>query len=174
MDEYGLRARSMSVPACKRRVAVLVEGEETRDVFALIETVEAKRAQVPFDLHDRKDDALYVLEGFLNVWVAGRWVDVPAGTAVFLPRGEEHAFVVATETARMLLGIPASCRVHATSGGAARPGGDGGGGGAHRALLVWPPQEPEDGTQEAGAMKGVRIEKAERKEGREWQHCCRT
>ena len=105
MDEYGLRALSMSVPACKRRVAVLVEGEETRDVFALIETVEAKRAQGPFDLHDRKDDALYVLEGFLNVWVAGRWVDGPAGTAVFLPRGEEHAFVVATETARMLIFI---------------------------------------------------------------------
>ena len=143
MDEYGLRALSMSVPACKRRVAVLVEGEETRDVFALIETVEAKRAQLPFDLHDRKDDALYVLEGFLNVWVAGRWVDVPVGTAVFLPRGEEHAFVVATETARMLLGIPASRRVHATSGGAARPGGDGGGGGAHRALLVCPHRNPK-------------------------------
>src|ERR687897_3847532 len=100
MDEYGLRALSMSVPACKPRVAVLVEGEETRDVLALIETVEAKRAQLPFHLHNRKDETLNVLEGFLNVWVADRWVEVPAGTGVFLPCGVEHAFVVATETAR--------------------------------------------------------------------------
>ena len=55
MDEYGLRALSMSVPACKRRVAVLVEGEETRDVFALIETVEAKDVQLPRRLHNRED-----------------------------------------------------------------------------------------------------------------------
>jgi quercetin dioxygenase-like cupin family protein len=105
VDEYGLRALSMSVPACKRRVAVLVEGEETRGVFALIETVEAKGAQLPCHLHNREEETLYVLEGFLNVWVAGRWVDVPTDTAVFLPRGVEHAFVVATETARMLIFI---------------------------------------------------------------------
>jgi quercetin dioxygenase-like cupin family protein len=105
MDEYGLRARSMSVPVRKPHVAVLVAGEETEGAFALIETVEAKDAQLPRRLHNREDQALYVLEGFLNVWVAGRWVDVPAGTAVFLPRGVEHAFVVATETARMLIFI---------------------------------------------------------------------
>jgi quercetin dioxygenase-like cupin family protein len=85
MDEYGLRALSMSVLVRKPRVAVLVEGEETRGVFALIETVEAKGAQLPCHLHNRKDDTLYVLEGFLNFWVAGRWVDVFAGLRPRLP-----------------------------------------------------------------------------------------
>jgi hypothetical protein len=55
MDEYGLRARSMSVPVRKPHVAVLVAGEETEGAFALIETVEAKDAQLPRRLHNRED-----------------------------------------------------------------------------------------------------------------------
>ena len=43
-----------------------------------------------------------MIEGCLSVWVSGEWVEVPAGTAVFLPRGAEHTFVAATEKARVL------------------------------------------------------------------------
>lgn len=101
MDEYGLKARP-SPPAREARVAVLVAGAETGDRFALIETVEEPGAEPPRHIHHREDEALYVLEGTLYVWIAGRWVEVPAGAAVFLPRGIEHTFVVATERARVL------------------------------------------------------------------------
>ena len=104
MDEYGLKT-GPSPPvreAHETRVAVLVAGEETGDRFALIETVEEPGAEAPRHIHHREDEALYVLEGSLDVWIASRWVEVPAGAAVFLPRGVEHTFVVATEGARVL------------------------------------------------------------------------
>jgi len=102
VDECGLMVCSMLV--CEPRVTILVKDEVTRGISALIETVEVKDAQSPF-LHNQEDETLYVLESSLNVWVAGNWLDVPAGTAVFLPHGVEHAFIVATETARMLIFI---------------------------------------------------------------------
>jgi quercetin dioxygenase-like cupin family protein len=104
VDEYGLKT-GPSPPvreAHETRVAVLVAGEETGDRFALIETVEEPGAEAPRHIHHREDEALYVLEGSLDVWIASRWVEVPAGAAVFLPRGVEHTFVVATERARVL------------------------------------------------------------------------
>lgn len=97
MDEYDLKTRP-SPPAPE----VLVAGEETGDRFALIETVEEPGTEPPRHLHHREDETLYVIEGSLSVWVAGRWVEAPVGTAVFLPRGLEHAFVAATERARVL------------------------------------------------------------------------
>ena len=102
MEERGLMACSMLVR--EPRVAILLKDEVPRVTSALIETVEVKDAQSPF-LHNQEDETLYVLESSLNVWVAGNWLDVSAGTAVFLPHGVEHALIVATETARMLIFI---------------------------------------------------------------------
>jgi quercetin dioxygenase-like cupin family protein len=100
VDEYGLKT-GPSPPAREARAAVLVAGAETGDRFALIETVEEPGAEPPRHIHHREDEALYVLEGSLDVWIASRWVEVPAGAVVFLPRGVEHTFV-ATERARVL------------------------------------------------------------------------
>ena len=101
MDELGLKARSSS-PACEARIAVLVAGEETAGRCGLVETVEERGAKPPRHLHHWEDETLYVIEGSLSVWVASEWVEAPAGTAVFLPRGVEHAFFAATEKARVL------------------------------------------------------------------------
>ena len=101
MDDLGLKARSSS-PAHEARIAVLIAGEETAGRCGLVETVEERGAQTPRHLHRWEDETLYVIEGFLRVWVASEWVEAPAGTAVFLPRGVEHAFVAATEKARVL------------------------------------------------------------------------
>lgn len=99
---------TQDAPAREPRVSVLVAGEETGGAFALVDAVETKGAWLPCHLHNREDEALYVLEGSLKVWVAGGWVDAPSGWAVFLPRGVEHAHVVATEAARVfVLFVPA-------------------------------------------------------------------
>ena len=92
----------MPVPTHGQRVSILVAGEETGGRFALVETVEERGSEAPRHLHHWEDEALYVLEGSLSVWVAGRWVEAPAGAAVFLARGVEHALSAATEGARVL------------------------------------------------------------------------
>lgn len=101
MDEPGLKAPSSS-PAREAPIAVLVAGEETQGRCGMVETVEELGAELPRHLHHREDETLYVIEGSLSVWVAGGWVEAPAGTAVSLPRGVEHALLAATERARVL------------------------------------------------------------------------
>lgn len=103
MDELSLRVGSVSVPEHEPRGATLVGGEETGGRFALVETVEKRGAELPRHLHHWEDETLYVLEGSLAVWVAGGWVEVPAGAAVFLARGVEHALCVSTQRARVLV-----------------------------------------------------------------------
>ena len=83
-------------------VAVLLWGEETADRSSLVETVEERGAHPPRHLHHREDETLYVIEGSLSVWIAGEWIEAPAGTALFLPRGVEHALLAETERARVL------------------------------------------------------------------------
>ena len=101
MDEPGLKARS-SYAGRESGIAVLVGGEETAGRCGLVETVEERGAHPPRHLHHREDETLYVIEGSLRVWAAGEWVEAPAGTALFLPRGVEHALLAETEKARVL------------------------------------------------------------------------
>jgi quercetin dioxygenase-like cupin family protein len=101
VDEPGLKVRSSSA-ARESGIAVLVWGEDTAGRCGLVETVEEWGAHPPRHLHLREDETLYVIEGSLSVWVAGEWVEAPAGTALFLPRGAEHALLAETEKARVL------------------------------------------------------------------------
>jgi len=101
VDEPGLKAPPSS-PVHEARITVLVAGEETAGRCGLVQTVEERGGFAPRHLHHLEDETLYVLEGSLSVWVSGEWVEVSAGTAMFLPRGDEHAFVAATEKARVL------------------------------------------------------------------------
>lgn len=81
---------------------MLVGGEETGGRFAIVETIAVRGAEPPHHLHRREDETPYVLEGALRVCIAGAWADVPAGAAVCLPRGVEHAVTVVTGRARVL------------------------------------------------------------------------
>ena len=108
MGEYGVRVGPVSVPGQEPRATVVVGGGETGGRFALVETSEERGAEPPRHLHHMEGETLCVLDGSLDVWVAGEWIEVPAGAAVFLPRGVEHAFAVASERARVLsLFVPA-------------------------------------------------------------------
>jgi quercetin dioxygenase-like cupin family protein len=102
VDERCLKEGLMPAPTHAQRVSILVAGEETGGRFALVEMVEERGAEPPRHLHHWEDETLYVLEGSLSVWVAGRWVEAPVGAAVFLERGVEHALAVAAEGARVL------------------------------------------------------------------------
>lgn len=102
MVELGLKTRSPSVPVGKARISVLLAGGETAGRYGLVETIEEPGAESPRHLHHREDETLYVIEGSLSVWVADGWVEVPAGAALFLRRGVEHALVAETVKARVL------------------------------------------------------------------------
>jgi quercetin dioxygenase-like cupin family protein len=102
MEEPGLNVDSASAGRGSN-VAVLVWGEDTAGRCGLVEAVEEQGTHPPRHLHHREDETLYVIEGFLSVWVTGEWIEAPAGTALFVPRGVEHALLAETEKARVLL-----------------------------------------------------------------------
>jgi quercetin dioxygenase-like cupin family protein len=89
-------------PAERPRTAVLLGGAETGGRLAIVELILARGATAPRHRHDREDEALYVLAGELAVCIGEEWRGVPAGAAIFLPRGVEHGVAVVGARARAL------------------------------------------------------------------------
>jgi len=75
---------------------------ETGGAFILMEDRMEGGKVTPFHLHPNEDEAIYVLEGELLVDVEGEQRRVGQGGFFFVPRGVAHAFMVTSETARVL------------------------------------------------------------------------
>ena len=75
---------------------------ETAGAFLLFEDFMSRGKTTPLHTHAEVDETLYVLEGEILVHVDGEEKQVGSGgVAVFL-RGVPHAFLVTSETARIL------------------------------------------------------------------------
>ena len=75
---------------------------ETGGAFALFEDREVLGKPTPLHLHPGDDEVLYVLEGEILVHVDGEEHRVGEGGVFVAPRGVPHAFLVTSETARLL------------------------------------------------------------------------
>ncbi len=76
--------------------------EETDGAFLLFEDFMAQGKTTPLHVHANEDETLYVLEGEILVHIDGTDHRVgPRGVAV-APRGVPHAFLVTSQTARVL------------------------------------------------------------------------
>lgn len=75
---------------------------ETDGAFLLFEDVMSQGKTTPLHVHVNEDETLYVLQGEILVHIDGENHPVgPHGVAV-APRGVPHAFLVTSETARVL------------------------------------------------------------------------
>ncbi len=75
---------------------------ETGGAFLLIEDRMERNKMTPMHVHPEQDEAIYVLEGELLVDVDGEQHAVRRGGLFYAPRGVPHAFMVTSETARVL------------------------------------------------------------------------
>lgn len=88
-------------------VRPLLGAAETRGRFALWEGVFPRGAAPPLHSHPQ-DETFYILEGEVTVWAGERERSCRAGNVVFAPANTPHAFLVESDTARMLfLSTPA-------------------------------------------------------------------
>jgi quercetin dioxygenase-like cupin family protein len=96
--------------------------DETGGAFLLFEDSMSQGKTTPLHIHANEDEALYVLDGEILVHIDGTDYPVgPRGLAV-APRGVPHAFLVKSETARVLtLQTPGSAE--AFYRGASEPAG---------------------------------------------------
>ena len=76
--------------------------EETGGALLLFEDLMAQGKTTPLHVHANEDEVLYVLDGEILVHIDG--TDHPVGRhgVAFAPRGVPHAFVVTSQTARVL------------------------------------------------------------------------
>jgi quercetin dioxygenase-like cupin family protein len=85
------------------RVMVKAGGEQTGGRFSQVETVDPHGSAPPLHVHHNEEETFYVLEGEVSVIVEGERIDLGVGDFALVPRGLEHAYVVRSEQARMLV-----------------------------------------------------------------------
>lgn len=76
--------------------------ERTNGLFALKESLSPHGSGPPLHVHEREDEACYVVDGDVTLFVEEDVVSAPAGTWVYLPRGVPHSVRVESAEARML------------------------------------------------------------------------
>lgn len=83
--------------------SLVISGRTTRGKAALMEAVQKKGQEPPRHRHPETDETFYVIEGQMTFSVEGETISAPAGTCIFIERGQEHSFTVETETAHTLI-----------------------------------------------------------------------
>lgn len=82
--------------------SVLVSGERTRGDFTMIEQLMPRRNGAPLHVHERLHEYFYLLVGEIRFQTGDDVATAVAGSAVSIPPGTPHGFVVVSDTARVL------------------------------------------------------------------------
>jgi quercetin dioxygenase-like cupin family protein len=77
-------------------------GAQTGGLFGLVEVSTPQGSGPPPHVHEREDEAFYVLEGSYEVTVGNDRFDAREGWFIFVPRGVPHGYVVRAAPARHL------------------------------------------------------------------------
>lgn len=85
---------------------VRARGDQTDDQYSLTETRTPAGSGPPRHVHEREDEAFFVLEGELAVTLGEETSTAPPGTFVFAPRGIPHAYVANVPTRHLTLISP--------------------------------------------------------------------
>jgi quercetin dioxygenase-like cupin family protein len=75
---------------------------QTGGLFALKESRSARGSGPPLHVHEREDEACYVIEGDVTLFVGDEVISATSGTWVYLPRRTPHSLRVDSDQARML------------------------------------------------------------------------
>jgi len=84
-------------------MAVVLDAADTHGKFALLDQHGVAGDATPLHRHLHEDEAFYVLHGDIVALAGEEEHDAAAGCALFLPRGLPHAFMITSESARLLI-----------------------------------------------------------------------
>jgi quercetin dioxygenase-like cupin family protein len=97
---------------------VVLGPEHTGGHVALVDQSGARGDVTPMHVHLDEAEVFYVLDGSIRAFHGGTSLDLEAGSAIYLPPAQEHAFGVISERARILtLTTPGSFASFVTSAG---------------------------------------------------------
>ena len=72
-------------------VRILAEGKDTGGTWSALERTEPPGTRTALHRHNHMDEAFYVVEGTLSVFIDGRLRQLEAGSFVLIPSGTPHA-----------------------------------------------------------------------------------
>ncbi len=75
---------------------------DTEGRMSVVEMTEPPGTEAPLHVHQRDDEAFYVLEGDVTIYVGDQVVEATAGDFAFGPRGIPHRYTVGPKGCRML------------------------------------------------------------------------
>src|SRR5918992_6157125 len=84
-------------------VHVHVDGDASGGVLALAEERGRRGEMPPLHVHHRDDEAFYVIDGELSLFVADERLTLAGGQAALAPRGVPHSYRVESEEAHWLV-----------------------------------------------------------------------
>lgn len=103
---------------------VHVDGEACGNAYGLVEMSAPKGDMPPLHVHQRDDEAFYMLEGCVTLFVGEHTVELEAGECALAPRGVPHTYRAETDGTRWLVvGSPAGFEGFVREAAAA-PAGD--------------------------------------------------
>ncbi|MEX2547222.1 MAG: quercetin 2,3-dioxygenase [Chloroflexota bacterium] len=80
-----------------------LDGAQSAGAFSLAEALAWRATEPPLHVHQREDEAWYVLDGHMTFHIDGQELVATRGCFVFAPRGLPHAFTVDEEPTRVLV-----------------------------------------------------------------------
>jgi quercetin dioxygenase-like cupin family protein len=81
---------------------VKASSADTAGRYTLVEITAPPGLEAPLHVHYREDEAFYVLDGSVTVWIGDETVELTAGEYALGPRDIPHRFTVGPDGARML------------------------------------------------------------------------
>ncbi len=75
---------------------------DTNGQLTIVEVTEPPNAEAPLHVHHREDEAFWVLEGEVTLYVGDETIEASAGDFAVGPRGIPHKFKVGPDGCRML------------------------------------------------------------------------
>jgi quercetin dioxygenase-like cupin family protein len=79
-----------------------VTAADSGGAFLLFEDIMSRGKTTPLHTHPQVDETLYMLEGEILIHIDGEEQRLESGGVAMAPRGVPHAFLVTSETARIL------------------------------------------------------------------------
>lgn len=92
----------MAIRFFQQTIAVLASASETNGAIGAVELAGPRGSVPPLHVHQREDEAFYVLEGDYSVFVGDEVITASPGTWVWGPRGVPHGYQVRSERGRHL------------------------------------------------------------------------
>lgn len=85
---------------------IKVTGKDTNGAFTLIEQNNQPGVGIPLHAHKNEDEIFHVLEGSVEMTIAGKTTVLESGDLIFCPRGIPHSWkIVGDVSAKAILSI---------------------------------------------------------------------